>query len=291
MKGKRGSLLNYVWLSLAALCVTAQNILKQKFGKKSRGGVLFFSGMIAVFACLFFVAVNRDFGYRPEQLLFSFGFAASYAVATVFAVLAMKHGSLAKTNLILSCSLLLPTFYGILFLGEKPSITLLIGVVILVASLVMTNYEKSKERATWKWWLFVLLSFAGNGMCSIVQRLETERFGNEGQNMFMIVALIMVSIALIVISLSFREEREQLKETAKKGWLLALLCGVANGLTNYLVLYLNTRLPASVMFPVISAVDITLIFLYSTLVCKERFNRRQQLGFLLGVISIVLLNL
>ena len=283
--------MNYVWLSLAALCVTAQNILKQKFGKKSRGGVLFFSGMISAFACLFFVAVNREWTYCPEQLFYSLGFAVSYAVATVFAVLAMKYGSLARTNLILSCSLLMPTFYGILFLGEKPSATLLIGVAILVGSLVMTNYEKSQERTTWKWWLFVLLSFAGNGMCSIVQRLETERFGNEGQNMFMIVALMMVSIALIAIALSFREERVCLGETVQKGWLLALLCGIGNGLTNYLVLYLNSRLPASVMFPVISAVDIVLVFLYSTLVCKEKFNYRQRLGFLLGVISIVLLNL
>ena len=72
---------------------------------------------------------------------------------------------------------------------------------------------------------------------------------------------------------------------------MAALCGVFNGLCNYLVLYLNPRLPASVMFPVISAGSVVLVFVYATLVQHEKFNLRQKIGYALGVVSIVLLNL
>jgi drug/metabolite transporter (DMT)-like permease len=170
-----------------------------------------------------------------------------------------------------------------------------VGIVLLVTALIMINYQKSDEKTpktTWKWWLFVLLAFFGNGMCSIVQRLETERYGDEGRNTFMIVALAMVCVTLIVVSLCMREERSVALQTVKKGWAYALACGVANGLVNFLVIYLNAKkMNASVMFPVISAAHIVLAFVYSVLVCKERFNLRQRLGFLLGVVSIVLLNL
>ncbi len=65
----------------------------------------------------------------------------------------------------------------------------------------------------------------------------------------------------------------------------------ANGLVNLLVLYLNGRMSASILFPLISGGSMVLILLWSLLVRKERFSARQTVGFLLGILSIVLLNL
>ena len=293
--------MNYVLLGLIALFVTVQNILKQKYNDRVRGGVLFYSGLVSFFAMLFFLAINRDWSYRAELLLPSFGFGLSYAAASVCAVLAIRYGSLAKTSLITSCSLLIPSFYGILFLGEPVGWSLIVGTVLLVVALVMTNYQRLKDggeteegKSLWKWTVFVILSFIGNGMCSTVQKIEGVYYGDEGKNMFMIVALAMATVMLWGASFCMREERAVLKESLKKGWLLGALCGIINGLTNALVMYLNEpaqNMPASVMFPVVSGGGIVLIFLYSTLIRKERFTLPQTLGFILGVISIVLLNL
>ncbi len=72
---------------------------------------------------------------------------------------------------------------------------------------------------------------------------------------------------------------------------IAAICGVFNGLTNFLVLVLNGKLPASVMFPVISGGGIVFTFLYAMIVYREKFKPIQIVGFVLGVASIVLLNL
>ena len=287
----------YVLLGIAALAVTCQDIFKQKYNSRCNGGVFFFSGMISLFAMLFFMAVNRDWSYRAELLLPSVGFALSYATATVCAVLAIRCGSLAKTTLIVSCSLLIPSFYGMVALKEPISVTLVIGTVLLLVALFLINYrkqakgERKTKGASWKWAIFVVLAFVGNGMCSTVQKAEQLYFGEEGKNMFMIVALGFVVVILLTLSFCLREERTAMKETLRRGWLWALLCGLMNGLTNYLVIYLNPRLPASVLFPVISGGSLTLVFLYSTLIRKEKFSPRQYVGFLVGVVSIVLLNL
>ena len=290
--------MNYLLLGIIALCVTVQNIFKQKYNDRVKGGILFFNGFCALFAMLFFMVINRDWSYRAELLLPSFGFALSYAVAGVGTVFAIRYGSLAKTSLIISCSLLIPSFYGILFLNEPVGWTLIVGTVLLVIALVLTNYRKPTEEderqgyCLWKWVIFVILAFVGNGMCSTVQKIEGLVYGDEGKNMFMIVALAMVTVMLCGTSFLMKEERAVVKISLRRGWLLGALCGVINGLTNALVMLLNARnMPASVMFPVISGGGIVLIFLYATLIRKEKFNLQQTLGFALGVVSIVLLNL
>lgn len=281
----------YVVLGVTALTVTCQDIFKKKFNQKSNTGVFSFGGMISFFAMLFFIAVNRDWSYSVSQLFYSFGFAVAYTTATLFAVLAIKYGSLAKTTLIVSCSLLIPSFYGIIFLGEPVGVKLVLGTALLVVALIMINYEKDTSPTSLKWAIFALLAFVGNGMCSVVQKIEQNTFGNEGQNVFMIVALAMVTVMLFVMSLASKEERRERKRVLRVGWLWAALCGVCNGLCNYLVLYLNTRLPASVMFPVISAGSVVLVFFYATLIQHEKFNLRQKIGYAIGILSIVLLNL
>lgn len=292
MQGKE-AILVYLLLGITALTVTCQNIFKQKFNNKCEGGAYLFSGMIALFAMIFFLAVNRDTYYSVSLLFPSFAFALSYAAATVFSVLAIRQGSLALTSLIISCSLLIPSFYGIIFLDEPVSVLLIVGTALLVVSLILTNYQKddTAKKPTLKWAIYVILAFIGNGMCSTVQKAKPLYYGEAGNNLFMAVALGMVALIMLVLALVSREERPAMGTVLKRGWLLALLCGAANGLSNFLVIYLNPLVPASVMFPIISAGSVVLVFLYSVFINHEKFSARQNIGFLLGIISIVLLNL
>jgi drug/metabolite transporter (DMT)-like permease len=100
----------------------------------------------------------------------------------------------------------------------------------------------------------------------------------------------MASLLLLGISF-FSKERKEWRSCCRVGIPLALLSGLMNGASNALVIYLNQHLPASVMFPVISAGGIILIMPYSIGVCHERFSKQQWLGFAAGVASVILLNL
>lgn len=283
--------MDYVLLALTALTVACQNITKKLFSKKSAVGVFFYSGMISMFAMLFFVVINDDWTFHPEQLGYSFGFAVSYIGFTLFGVLAMKEGSLAKTALVMSSSLLIPTFYGFLFLNEPVSIALLVGLCLLLIALWLINYVKESSGATWKWVIYAFLAFAGAGMCSVVQRMQNDTFGAEGKNLFMILALAMVTVILFVVALFSEPERQNFGNIVRKGLPLAALCGSFSGLCNMLVMYLNPRVAASVLFPVISGGGVVIAFLYAVIVLKEKFTLWQKVGYALGVISIVLMNL
>ena len=64
-----------------------------------------------------------------------------------------------------------------------------------------------------------------------------------------------------------------------------------NGAVDFLIIYLNVRVAASVMFPMISGIGLVVVFLYSLLLHKEKFTVRQYIGYAVGLISVVLLNL
>ena len=310
----------YVILGITALTATVQNIFKKKFNETcAKSSAYFFSAMTAAVSMLFFIAINlfynKDWYYSTSLLLPSAAFGIAFAVASVFSVLAICCGPLAKTSLVISCSLLIPSLYGIFVQGiyikvirdssatlqealaDALSPTLIIGTVLLVLALFLVNYEKksadtAEKKVTLKWLIFVTLAFLGNGMCSTVQTAKQDFYGNDGNNVFMIVALAIVVFLLLLATFSFKHQRIYIKETASKSWLLACLCGAANGLTNFFVMFLNAnKFPASVLFPVVSGGGLLMIFLWSVLVKKERFTVPQYIGYALGVVSLVLLNI
>ena len=287
--------MNYFLLFLTALFIIFQKVCQDRYNAKRDSGVFLFSGMISFFAMCFFMAVNRNWVWSSELIVPAVTFGLSYAAATVFVVLAIKCGSLAKTTLITSYSLMVPAVAGLIVLREPLGIPMLVGMVLLVLSLWLTNYRKvsadaPKEKVTLKWIVFVLLAFVGNGMCSTVQKLSPHFLGEDiNQNLYMIAALGLSSVVLITAS--FCTGETNLKATLKIGAPLSLFCGLFNGAVNYLAIYLNQFIPASVMFPVLSAGEIILIVPYSLLVRREKFTAAQWAGFAVGVVSVVLLNL
>lgn len=287
--------MKYFLLFLTALLIAFQKVTQDRYNAKCSSGAFFFSGMISFFAMCFFMAVNRNWTWSTELILPALGFGLSYAAATVFVVLAIKCGSLAKTALIMSYSLLIPAFAGLIVLHEPLGTTMIVGLILLAVSLWLTNYRKDsgeqpQERVSLKWVVFLIIGFLGNGMCSTVQKLTPHFFGEDiNQNLYMIMALGFSAAVLIAASFITREK--DLKSTLRIGTPLSLLCGVFNGGVNYLAICLNPFIAASVMFPVLAAGEIILIFPYSLLVRKEKFSLAQWIGFIIGVLAVILLNL
>ncbi len=287
--------MNYVLLFLTALFIILQKVCQDRYNARRDSGVFFFSGMISFFAMCFFMAVNRDWVWSKELIIPAIAFGLSYAAATVFVVLAIKCGSLAKTTLITSYSLLVPALAGLIILREPIRFPMIPGMILLVVSLWLTNHRRvkaaEKERVTLKWVVYVILGFVGNGMCSTVQKLAPHFVDSTvlNQNLYMIAALGLSSVVLITAS--FLTKETDLKATLRIGAPLSLFCGIFNGAVNYLAIYLNQFIPASVMFPVLSAGEIILVVPYALLVRREKFTSAQWGGLAIGVVSVVLLNM
>jgi len=270
--------------------VSAQNIIKKPYTQKSGGKGAFIFGAISSFAAmLFFVVSSGGFEWEAGLIPYALGFALSYGAATVFSVLATAHGSLSLTALIVSFALMIPTFYGLIFLKDPIGVGLIPGLLLLAASLVLINKKSDSVKITGKWLIYVFLAFTGNGMCSTVQKMQQVAYDGAYKNEFMIIALAAVVIGLIITSVI--TERNDAVRCIKLGWYFALGCGVMNGIVNLFIMLLSARMRAALMFPLVSAGGIVITFLVSRFVYKEKLTKAQLVGFALGTASVVLLNI
>ena len=283
-------MLNAIYLIAIILGVSGQNISKKPFTQKAGGkGVFFFGSLVSFTAMLFFVITGKDLDFQLSYLPYSIGFSASYAVSTLFIVLAIRFGSLSLTSLFVSFSLILPTFYGLIFLSDPVGPGLIPGILLLAAAIFLTKQKDQKSSINAKWLILVFLAFCGNGMCSVVQKMQQLDSGGKGKSEFMIIALGIDAAVLLFLSLL--KERRDFSAFSKAAILPALIGGTLNGMVNLFVMILSGRMPVSVMFPLISAGGILVTFLVALTFYKEKFTKIQLIGYLCGVLSVVFLNL
>lgn len=277
-----------MYLLAIILGISGQSIVKKPYTQKTNGaGVYFFNTLLSAAALLFFVVTSSKFSFDISFIPYSIGFAVSFAVSSVFMVLAIAYGSLSLTSLFISYSLMIPTFYG-LIIGDTVSTGFIPGMLLLVISLFLTNKSDEKAKISLKWIICVFLSFFGNGMCTVVQKMQQIASNGAYKNEFMIVALAIVTVVMLIMSIL--KERTEIKFFAKVGWHWAIICGALNGMVNLFVMILSGKMPVSLMFPLISAGGLIVTYIVSRFFYKEKLTKIQFIGFIFGLMAVVFLN-
>ena len=280
--------MDILYLLAIILGSSGQSIVKKPYTQKTNGaGVYFFNTLLSAAALLFFVVTSSKFSFDISFIPYSIGFAVSFAVSSVFMVLAIAYGSLSLTSLFISYSLMIPTFYG-LIIGDTVSTGFIPGMLLLVISLFLTNKSDEKAKISLKWIICVFLSFFGNGMCTVVQKMQQIASNGAYKNEFMIVALAIVTVVMLIMSIL--KERTEIKFFAKVGWHWAIICGALNGMVNLFVMILSGKMPVSLMFPLISAGGLIVTYIVSRFFYKEKLTKIQFIGFIFGLMAVVFLN-
>ena len=282
--------MNALLLMSIILGVTAQDVIKKIYNRKSSApGTYFFVTLSAFAAAVFFALTSGRLNFNVGLVPYSIAFAAAYIAGVVGSVAAIASGPLSLTTLIVSFSLMLPTLYGLIFRGDPISIGLFPGLALLAASLVLINKRDASVKINPKWVISVIFAFAGNGFCTIVQNMQQVKFKGSYKNEFMVIALVITAVAALVMTLI--KERKIIRKQSPLCYSLGFICGAANGVVNLLVMILSGLMPVSLMFPIISAGGMVATFIISTTIYKEKLTRLQNIGYILGTVSVVLLNL
>ena len=131
-------MLNAFYLIAIILGISGQSIVKKPYTQKTDGGgVYFFNTILSAAALLFFVVTSPKLSFDVSFVPYSIGFALAYATASVGGVLAIAHGSLSLSSLFMSYSLMIPTFYGLIFLKDPIGKGFMVGMILLLISLFL----------------------------------------------------------------------------------------------------------------------------------------------------------
>ncbi len=284
-------MVNTLLLIAVILGVTVQQMTKKSYNLKIKNGAYGFGAMSSLVALVVFVITSGgNLNFSWDVVPYSFLFAISYTMSVVFSILAIIEGPLALTSLMIQYSLMVPTIYGF-FGNSKPSVFLLIGIAFLLVSLIFINLNKKGGKGiSFKWGIYAFLAFLGNGFCSTFQMIQQDRFDGGYKSEFMIIAYLISATIMFVMALL--NERKQLGKKIGSGALMWFICGAANGVVNLFVMMLKSnKMPEFIMFPLISAGGIIATFVVSLFIYKEKMTKHQNIGLLLGIISVVFLNL
>jgi len=280
----------YFLLLLMPLISCVQSIAQKQYTLKSkRPNVILFSAVTSFMAfCMFAVTSGLKVKFVPALVPYALCFAVAYASAWVTTVLALKYGLMALSSLIISCSLIFPTAYGIL-LGEAVTPVNATGIALLILAIVLVNLKFDKSsRFSWKWFACVMIAFAGNGVCSISQNMQKRALGEEYGQSFMLLSLGIASFLLFAYALI---SSKNIREDFRGSIAYSAVNGAANAGLHFVLLAVIGNIPNTVLYPTNSALGMLAAFLLAFFGYRERFSRVQYAGYALGVVSVALLNL
>lgn len=199
---------------------------------------------------------------------------------------ALACGPMAITSIIASFSLIIPYIFGIAVFGEPIKVTGIFGVLLIAASIVLMNFKKP-ENLSVRWWLFSLITFLTNGICSVMQKYHQLRFPGKYSTEFMLTAMMAVFVILSAASLVRKEkEKEKMRFTA-----LGFIARALNAIANYLTIYIAATENASTLFPIISVANAVAACGFGYFVFGEKLRNTQLFGLALGIASVVLMKL
>lgn len=280
--------MHYILVIVVAVLGAFESVMKKQYNIKTERPNAFAFSCVANLAALLFFCISAGFKleFNVSAVPYSICFGLCCAACYIGVLTAIGCGSLAITNLIISYSLIVPTIYGIVFLGDSIGVVGYVGIILLFISILLLNLNGEKVKFSFKWVIAIIIAFFGNGMCSTIQKMQQLKFDGAYKNEFMIIAYAIAVIILLVAALlrgGFGD--------IKPGLAFGALSGVANGAVNYLVMILTGTIANAILFPTISAGGIVISFFVAVLLYKEKLTKLQHLGYIAGIAAVVLLNL
>lgn len=282
-----------ILLVISIITQVSQQMCRKEYNKTSNDKPLSFSLVGVLTTLVYFVVLSGgNFNSTREMFLYSIPFSICYTTAYVCTIFAIKYGPLSLTSLMMSCSIVVPLLYGVTFLKEPVTSALIVGLVLLFLciSLVSEPWKKEDAQISLKWVIYMSATFIANGACITIQKVFQITDRGVHSNEFMICSLMITLLTLVVMVL-IRERKEMLNVAKIKNIIWPILCGASNGIANQFTMILAVILPASFLYPVQSAGGIIVTAIVSILLYKEKLSIPQKIGFVAGVLAVIVFNI
>ena len=183
-------------------------------------------------------------------------------------------------------SVVIPVIVGLILYGDKLSLQLTFGILLSLAAIFLITQKESGFHLNHIKWPIVL--FVGNGLLdSILKYAQTNYVEADEISVFTSASFGLAAVAGM-IAYPFMKNKSPLKN---KNILAGIILGVPNfGTIYFLMMTLeHTKMKSSVFFPINNIGIVLLSTVLSIWIFKERLNRKNIIGIVIGVLSILLI--
>ena len=234
----------------------------------------------------------------PDMYLYAAIFSVLYIATLLIGYLAYAKGPLSITSTFSNASLVVIVLANTLLFNEELSLLSVIAIAGTLISLTLLSMpEKSKSAAVpfnFLWLLLCIGLLLGNSAISI--SIKFRQSNANGSNAFAFMALC-YSFAFVVsvctyafIQLRKPTYKSDLQSVKRSAAAVALQM-TGNVGSNLLVTFLSSRIIASVLYPVNMGGGLVLAVICGFIFFKEKLTLKNSTGIVLGIISLILLNI
>lgn len=206
-----------------------------------------------------------------------------YLLGFILLQINVKKNGVVLSATFMKLGLLVPMAVSILFFHEVPKTFQIIGFLIAVGAIILTNFEKEQTTMEFKTGLILVLLAGGGGdaMSKVF-----EEIGNPALSEQFLLYTFVVAFILCVGLVILRKERP-----GKIDISFGLLIGIPNYFSARFLLKSLENVPAVIAYPTYSVATIVVVTLAGVFFFKERLGKKQWTAIGLILISLVLLNI
>ena len=288
---------------LAVLSASAHSVnsvslrLYQTKFQKTTADLRLFQGLAMLLAAVCYWGLN-GFSLKLETtgVLLALCYGLDLVLTGITVSTCYLCGPMSLTSVISNACVVLPIAVGCIFYQEVMNFYQVLGIVLLGITLALPCFERSGSsgKIAWQWFPLILLAFFFNGMGAVLLNIYGRVADAAGRNAYLSIGYFVGAFFYLVISL-FHHKRMGLKPG--KGFfspvLAIVLASSALGsfIGNGILMSLNTRMPATILYPMVNGGIGVLVAIVSCTIFKEKLTTLKFIAILTGIASIVFLNL
>ena len=286
--------MDYLLLIASVFLAIANSAILHHFGShglKNTGDILWFNAATSLVWVLVVLCVGGGFAC-PSNATWFWG--CSYGVVTAAFFLskmqALARGDISTTVMIGCCSLVLPTVFGSIFWHESIAPIQWIGLVLLLAALIMSVDRKNAGEPRPGWKRCCALFFVVSGLSGLIFKAHQNSSGKTEAAEFLLIASVVAATLLGALAIFVNRAQGAPKPKIPRAALkYALICGTCSCAYSWLNVRLTGALPSVVFFPVFNGGVILGSSLAGCFCFRERLTRRQIIGLVSGLFSLILI--
>lgn len=294
--------MNWFLLALTVIAnVIANGLLRNEYSKKDIGNMTDFHvfntisnlASALVLAVIAFAAGQMN-SLSSATVIYGILLGAIAAVCCFVDMAALAVGPLSYTGIFQSCSMVIPAFSGLLFFKESVSAFQYAGAVIMILSFVCAVDTKSdRNKASFKWVVYCLISFLFNGSIGVVQKFHQNTPGKEEIFPFLVITFAVSTLLTGILWLMYAPKTPPTilssRRSARKLVFYSASVGALIALCNYLNTHLSGAMPSIIVFPVINGGIMLLTSATGLFLFREKLTKKQLIGLIAGTAAILLL--
>ena len=284
--------MNFLLLFLSLSLETGKNIFSNNFGKnylKNNTDVYKFN-MLLYIGSFITLLVMGNLRCSLFTLITAFIFAAVTAASQMFFLKALRYGHMSFTTFVQCSSMIIPTLYGIIMLGEKMTVLQMIAIPLLIFAMALVLGIR-RERANSKWVIFSLLAMLFTGLIGIMQTVHQTSSHSDELFGFLTLAFLFASAFNAVLWVHEGRKRRASFSVKSRVPIHAGLSGIFMGIVNVINLYLAGVMPKVLFFPISNGGLIFMTSLCGVVIFKEKLNVKQWIGMAVGIAALCCLGI